>query len=146
MKQFHFSKFGELALGCIKADCCIEIRMFQHFRHLQDPHPFAPLRPQHFSKNASDFFATSISKIVFQNFIFPAMSAMLCSILMKLLYTARLARFDLLRAIQSLASGITKWTIYCDQRLQICMWNCLPMLTWQERRTQRVLQESVYAS
>ena len=40
-----------------------------------------------------------------------------CSILMKSLYTARLARFDFLRAIQSLASTITKWTIYCDQQL-----------------------------
>ena len=40
---------------------------------------------------------------------------------MKVLYTARLARFDLLRAAQSLASRITKWTLYCDQRLHRLM-------------------------
>ena len=39
-----------------------------------------------------------------------------CSILMIILYTARMARFDLLRAVQSLAAKVTKWTTYCDQR------------------------------
>ena len=39
------------------------------------------------------------------------------SILMKLLYTARLARFDLLKAITTLASRLTTWTRRCDKQL-----------------------------
>ena len=35
-------------------------------------------------------------------------------ILMKLLYAARLMRFDLLKAISLLASKVTKWTPICD--------------------------------
>ena len=38
-------------------------------------------------------------------------------ILMKVLYAARLARFDLLRAVCHLARYITKWTKECDKRL-----------------------------
>ena len=40
---------------------------------------------------------------------------------MKLLYGARLARFDLLRAINNLAAYITKWTPDCDKRLHSIM-------------------------
>ena len=36
------------------------------------------------------------------------------SVLMKLLYAARIARFDLLRSINSLARNVTKWTIDDD--------------------------------
>ena len=35
-------------------------------------------------------------------------------VLMKILFAARVARFDLLRATQSLASGVTKWSVECD--------------------------------
>ena len=42
-------------------------------------------------------------------------------VLMKLLYGARLARFDLLRAINNLAASITKWTPECDKRLHHIM-------------------------
>ena len=42
-------------------------------------------------------------------------------VLMKLLYGARLARFDLLRAINHLAGYITKWTPDCDKRLHRIM-------------------------
>ena len=38
-------------------------------------------------------------------------------ILMKILYGARMARFDLLRAISYLASSVTKWTKQCDEDL-----------------------------
>ena len=38
-------------------------------------------------------------------------------VLMKILYAARLARFDLLRAVQHLACCITRWTSDCDKRL-----------------------------
>ena len=36
---------------------------------------------------------------------------------MKILYAARLARFDLLRAVCHLACFVTKWTSDCDKRL-----------------------------
>ena len=38
-------------------------------------------------------------------------------VLMKLLFAARMARFDLLRAVQGLASRITKWSVDCDKAL-----------------------------
>ena len=39
------------------------------------------------------------------------------SVLMKLLYVARIARFDLLRSINSLARNVTKWSIEDDAKL-----------------------------
>ena len=39
------------------------------------------------------------------------------SILMKLLYAARIARFDLLRSINTLARNATKWSIPDDAKL-----------------------------
>ena len=39
------------------------------------------------------------------------------SVLMKLLFAARMARFDLLRAVQGLASRVTKWSVDCDKAL-----------------------------
>ena len=42
-------------------------------------------------------------------------------VLMKLLYGARLARFDLLRGINNLAAPITKWTPECNKRLHHIM-------------------------
>ena len=41
-----------------------------------------------------------------------------CKVLMKILYGARLARFDLLRPIVALASKIIKWVTVCDRMLQ----------------------------
>ena len=38
-------------------------------------------------------------------------------ILMKILWAARLARFDLLRAVSHLATFVTKWTSECDRKL-----------------------------
>ena len=38
-------------------------------------------------------------------------------VLMKILFAARMARFDLLRATQSLASRVTKWSHECDVSL-----------------------------
>ena len=43
------------------------------------------------------------------------------SVLMKLLYAARLARFDLLRPINSLARHVTKWSKEDDKRLHHLM-------------------------
>ena len=40
-----------------------------------------------------------------------------CKVLMRILYGARLARFDLLRPIAALASKITKWDTVCDRML-----------------------------
>ena len=39
------------------------------------------------------------------------------SVLMKLLYSAKLARFDILKAISNLASRLTKWNRRCDKQL-----------------------------
>ena len=43
------------------------------------------------------------------------------SLLMKLLYAARIARFDLLRAITVLARNVTKWTVADDAKLHHLM-------------------------
>ena len=39
-------------------------------------------------------------------------------VLMKILYAARMCRFDLLRAVGSLATRVTKWDAGCDRKLQ----------------------------
>jgi hypothetical protein len=39
------------------------------------------------------------------------------SILMKVLYAARMARFDLLKAVAGLAKKVTKWDLNCDRKL-----------------------------
>ena len=38
-------------------------------------------------------------------------------VLMKILFAARMARFDLLRAVQGLAARVTKWSYDCDKAL-----------------------------
>ena len=38
-------------------------------------------------------------------------------VLMKILYGARMARFDLLKAVGDLACFVTRWTVDCDRRL-----------------------------
>ncbi len=43
------------------------------------------------------------------------------SIIVKIMYAARMARFDLLRAVQGLARVITKWTARQDQELHRLM-------------------------
>ena len=40
------------------------------------------------------------------------------SILMKILYMARMARYDLLKATCKLATHITRWDALCDKRLK----------------------------
>ena len=42
---------------------------------------------------------------------------MAAKVLMKILYAARMARFDLLRAVCDLACFVTKWTAECDRKL-----------------------------
>ena len=42
-------------------------------------------------------------------------------VLMKLLFAARMARFDLPRAVQGLASRVTKWSADCDKALRRLM-------------------------
>ena len=46
-----------------------------------------------------------------------ALAARAASVLMKLLCAARIAQFDLLRSINSLARNVTKWTIEADAKL-----------------------------
>ncbi len=43
------------------------------------------------------------------------LSDIACSVLMKVLYGARMARWDLLRAIGNLSSRVTKWFKACDK-------------------------------
>jgi hypothetical protein len=50
-----------------------------------------------------------------------ALADIAARVLMKVLYCARLARFDLLKAISSLATKITKWTRNCDKKLHQLM-------------------------
>ena len=40
-------------------------------------------------------------------------------ILMKILYAARMARFDFLRAVCGLAQFITRWDDECDRKLYV---------------------------
>ena len=42
-------------------------------------------------------------------------------VLMKLLFAARMARFDLLRVVQGLAARVTKWSVDCDKALHRLM-------------------------
>ncbi len=56
-------------------------------------------------------------------------------VLMKIIYAARLARFDLLRAVCHLATFVTKWTSECDRKLHrlVCYINSskhLRMIGW----------------
>ena len=45
------------------------------------------------------------------------LAAQASSILMSLLYTARYARYDLLRPVCALASMVTRWNVHCDRML-----------------------------
>jgi hypothetical protein len=45
------------------------------------------------------------------------LSKIVCKVLMKILYIARLARSDLLRAVGALSTMITKWDSLCDRKL-----------------------------
>ena len=54
-------------------------------------------------------------------------------VLMKVLYAARYARFDLLRAVCYLAQYITKWDAQCDKRL--CRLMCYIHSTYHYRQT-----------
>ena len=54
---------------------------------------------------------------------------------MKILYGARMARYDLLKATCFLATKVTKWTVICDKRMHrlVCYINCtldLRMVGW----------------
>jgi hypothetical protein len=53
------------------------------------------------------------------------------SILMKVLYGARMGRWDLLKAVASLATHLTKWTPACDKALfrLMCYINCTASAT-----------------
>ena len=53
------------------------------------------------------------------------------SVLMKLLYAARIARFDLLRSINALAGNVTKWTKDDDARLHHLLCYVNSKLNWE---------------
>ena len=48
-----------------------------------------------------------------------ALQPIASSVLMKVLHGARMARFDLLKAVTNLAKNVTKWNENCDKRLHI---------------------------
>ena len=48
-----------------------------------------------------------------------ALQPIASSVLMKVLYGARMARFDLLKAVANLAKNVTKWNANCDKTAQI---------------------------
>ena len=79
------------------------------------------------------------------------LKAIASKVLMKVLYSARLARYDLLRAIGFLATQITTWTVWSDQRLHriICYINStlsMRMMSWvAEGTTPRDMLFEVYA-
>ena len=50
-------------------------------------------------------------------------------VLMKILFAARMARFDLLRAVQGLAARVTKWSYDCDKTLHVWFVISTPRLT-----------------
>jgi hypothetical protein len=50
-----------------------------------------------------------------------ALQPIASSILMKVLYAARMARFDLLKAVSNLAKKVTKWNTNCDKKLHRMM-------------------------
>ena len=54
-----------------------------------------------------------------------ALKPIASKVLMKILYAARMARYDVLRAVCSLASLVTKWTKNCDKQLHrlVCYLN-----------------------
>ena len=49
------------------------------------------------------------------------MAKVACSVLMKVLCGARVARWDLLKAVTRLASQVSKWTERCDKDLHSLM-------------------------
>ena len=57
------ANFQRLVLGCIEADFCNQILIFQHFRNLQDVHIFAPLQIRKLNRgisSSSTFFRIQI--------------------------------------------------------------------------------------
>ena len=46
-----------------------------------------------------------------------ALAPFAARVLMKILFAARVARYDLLRAVQGLAARVTKWSTACDKAL-----------------------------
>ncbi|MFM7978316.1 MAG: hypothetical protein ACKPKO_03290, partial [Candidatus Fonsibacter sp.] len=49
------------------------------------------------------------------------LASVACSLLMKVIWAARLARPDLLRVVNHLATKVTKWTSRCDATMQRLM-------------------------
>ena len=70
---------------------------------------------QHLKKVSTPFYDDKIARPVDTEAECKGKLAPIASrVLMKLLFAARMARFDLLRAVQGLASRVTKWSVDCD--------------------------------
>eukprot|EP00974_Lingulodinium_polyedra_P035896 3444273-Lingulodinium_polyedra.AAC.1 len=75
----------------------------------EDGVPVQPLSHKQ-KQRLKEAFATPVKAPV-------ALNKLAASVLMKVLYVARVARFDLLKATCSLACMVTKWDSECDRRL-----------------------------
>ena len=78
----------------------------EHYKRLCDKHDYKPT----LRKVDTPFIDTSTLDPDFDKEPQGVLATSAASILMKVLYAARLARFDLLKAITNLASRLTKWT------------------------------------
>ena len=74
-------------------------------------------KPKSKNKGDDDKDKAKVAKEKNDSFVRGELSEKASSILMSILYTARLARFDLLRPVCALASCITRWTPQCDRML-----------------------------
>ena len=84
------------------------LQALEHYKSLCDTHGHKPnLRPVETPFNNTTTLDPDVDAVDEEKGVLASSAA---SILMKILYTARLPRFDLLKAITSLASRITTWT------------------------------------
>ena len=80
-------------------------------------HQFDPDIPGPYHRSGSSSEGTSLDESNPRGTLAPHAA----SVLMKLLYAARIARFDLLRSINSLARNVTKWSTSDDAKLHHLM-------------------------
>ena len=75
----------------------------------------AHVKPEQLGKATTPFCENGIARPTASDEEPPGkLKGIASKVLMKILFAARMARFDLLRATQSLASRVTKWSTDCD--------------------------------
>ena len=79
-----------------------------------------PLRRKVKAETSSGSDDAEEQSVVTDRSAFPdqgVLASVACSIIMKVIWAARLARPDLLRAVNHLATKVTKWTSKCDSMM-----------------------------